>query len=199
MIDEVLLIEKGAGVKAYEKDEMIFSEGASPQYYFQVRQGMVKMMSDSDDGGKDFIQGFFHKGQSFGEPPLFDEEPYPSSAFAASAKTEVLRIRREAFFEIIRQDQDLHFKLTALIAKRLRFKSMMLREIACYPPAHRIQTLLNYIKEKSTADNGDKYKIPFSRQEIANQTGLRVETVIRTILTMAEEGILEIRNGKVYY
>lgn len=199
MIDDYLLLEKGGIVKVYDKDEMIFSEGASAQYFYQVKHGLVKMMSDNEEVGKDFIQGFFQRGQSFGEPPLFDELPYPASAFSAAAKTEVIRLRKDVFLEIIKGDHDLHFQLTALIAKRLRFKSMMLREIACYPPQHRIITLFDYLKNAKLHQADEKFKVPFSRKEIANQTGLRVETVIRTILTMAEEGLLEIKSGKVYY
>lgn len=44
-----------------------------------------------------------------------------------------------------------------------------------------------------------KVLIPFTRQEIANFTGLRVETVIRTIKRMEEAAIVEIKNRKIYF
>ena len=41
--------------------------------------------------------------------------------------------------------------------------------------------------------------VPFTRQEIANFTGLRVETVIRALGKMHVEKKIEIKNHKIYY
>ena len=44
----------------------------------------------------------------------------------------------------------------------------------------------------------DAIKVNLTRQQIANMTGLRVETVIRTIRHLNEIGSLDIVNGKVF-
>ncbi|OWP79845.1 Crp/Fnr family transcriptional regulator, partial [Flavobacterium covae] len=44
-----------------------------------------------------------------------------------------------------------------------------------------------------------KIFIPFTRQEIANFTGLRVETVIRACSKLKKTGIIEIINHKIYF
>jgi CRP-like cAMP-binding protein len=45
----------------------------------------------------------------------------------------------------------------------------------------------------------EKELIPFTRQEIANFTGLRVETVIRALSKMSKCKKVDIINHKIYY
>ncbi|MBK6785512.1 MAG: helix-turn-helix domain-containing protein [Saprospiraceae bacterium] len=41
--------------------------------------------------------------------------------------------------------------------------------------------------------------IPYTRQQIADFLGLRVETVIRTLIKMEQEKSVEIRKHKLYF
>ena len=41
--------------------------------------------------------------------------------------------------------------------------------------------------------------MPFTRQQLADMTGLRVETVVRTVKTMEQQGALEIADGKILW
>ncbi|HMR91845.1 MAG TPA: helix-turn-helix domain-containing protein, partial [Chitinophagaceae bacterium] len=43
------------------------------------------------------------------------------------------------------------------------------------------------------------YHVPYPRQQIADFIGLRVETVIRTLVRMSREGKITIDNHKLYY
>lgn len=43
------------------------------------------------------------------------------------------------------------------------------------------------------------YKIDFTRQQMADLTGLRVETVIRAIKALEKKGTIKIINRKVYF
>ena len=52
-----------------------------------------------------------------------------------------------------------------------------------------------YFKVKKEEDG---YKIDLTRQQMGDLTGLRVETVIRTIKTLEKKGELKIVNRKVY-
>jgi CRP-like cAMP-binding protein len=72
-IDTNLLISWGATYKKYKKGEYIFYEGDEALFYYQVESGELRM-SNMNDSGKEYIQGMFSKGESFGEPPLFLNE-----------------------------------------------------------------------------------------------------------------------------
>jgi len=63
---------------------------------------------------------------------------------------------------------------------------------------HRIISFLEDFKTKN-GHHIEKIFIPFTRQEIADFTGLRVETVIRSLLKLKNKNIVEITNRKLYY
>lgn len=195
IIPEEILIEYKAQVIHFNKDDYVFFEDESPDFYFQIKSGIVKMSSFSTDG-QEFIQGIFYEGQSFGEPAIFGGFPYPSNAIAMTESI-LYRLNVAVFFEILKNHFDLHRKFNLILAERLRYKSTILKEISSYSPDHIILTLLRYIREREQPDSEQPFIVPFTRQQIADMTGLRVETVIRTIRKLQQEKKLEIREHKI--
>ncbi|MBR9998124.1 MAG: Crp/Fnr family transcriptional regulator [Cyclobacteriaceae bacterium] len=195
MIPEEILVEYKAQVIHFNKDDYVFFEDENPDYYFQIKSGIVKMSSFSTDG-QEFIQGIFYEGQSFGEPAIFGGFPYPSNAIAMTESV-LFRLNVSIFFEILKNHFELHKKFNLILAERLRYKSTILKEISSYSPDHIILTLLRYIREREQPDREQPFIVPFTRQQIADMTGLRVETVIRTIRKLHQEKKLEIREHKI--
>lgn len=196
IINTDLLLAWGATFHEYEKGHVLFCEGDKAHFYYQVVEGKIKMCNCNDEG-KEFIQGIFEEGESFAEPPLFDDGTYPASAVADTDVT-IIRLRKENFLQLLKDNFDIHFNFTQLLAKRLRFKSMMSKEISSYGPQHRIMSLLKEYKKNKGFINGSRMKVELTRQQIADMTGLRVETVIRSIRDLYDEGKLVIEKGKVF-
>jgi len=195
IIPEQILKEYKTQVIHYKKDDYIFFEDDNPGYYYQIKSGSVKISSFSNDG-QEFIQGLFYKGQSFGEPAIFGGFPYPSNAIAMEESI-LYRLNIQIFFDILKNNFDIHKKFNLILAERLRYKSTLLKEISSYSPDHIILTLLRYIRERDQKDPEISFIVPYTRQQIADMTGLRVETVIRTIKRLQKEGKLEIREHKI--
>lgn len=74
-------------------------------------------------------------------------------------------------------------QLSKLIAETLSNKYSMMFTLISQNPKSKIESVFNYLK-KSNAENLFLYEIPLTRMQIANLTGLRVETVIRTVKKM---------------
>lgn len=197
MITESLLIEFGAKKISFAKGELIFSQAQTARYYFQIDSGSVKMNNFNDEG-KEFIQGIFTAGDSFGEPPLFIDDSYPANAVAIDA-LEVYTLKKEKFLELLMANPEVHLKMTVNLAKRLYFKSIMASEISSQEPEHRVLQLIDYFKLKiHHLPKDKKYMVEITRQQIADLTGLRVETVIRSIKSLEKKGELAIISRKVY-
>ncbi len=196
MIEVDVLIRWGAIRKRVRKGQVIFHEDADASFYYQVEEGKVKMVNGNEEG-KEFIQGFFVSGESFGEPPLFDSSPYPASAIADDDCI-LLRLPKESFLKLLKENADIHFTFTQLLATRLRFKSIVSKEISCYGPEHRILTLIQHYKVSGNFKQDERYRVDLTRQEIADMTGLRVETVIRALRHLHDKGDVLIERGKVY-
>ena len=199
-IDSSLLILFGGAFKCFEKKEYIFKQGDHPHFYHQVVEGKIKMVTDNDDG-KEFIQGFFSAGQSFGEPSILSNKVYSSSAIAVQPGI-VIRLSAGSFMQMLKENFDSHIKLTRLLSQRLTVNSTILNEMSCRNSEHRILSLLDTIKSEQIKLPGYKVirlKIDYTRQQLAEMTGLRVETVIRVLRNLFDKNILTIEKGKVFY
>jgi CRP-like cAMP-binding protein len=186
----------GATYKKVRKDEVIFQEGSQGFFYYQLVNGKIKWIN-LDDNGKEFIQCIINEGESFGELPLLDDGPYVATAVALEDGV-VLRLRKETFLQLLKENPQIHFKFTRLMTERLRLKFIFMKELSNQDPERKIWTILNYYKEDGETRVGGRHRINLTRQQIANMTGLRVETVIRTIKGLEEEGRLVIDKGKVF-
>jgi CRP/FNR family transcriptional regulator, cyclic AMP receptor protein len=196
MVDIDLLLAWGASYKKLDPGEIIFKEGTSCQFYMQLVSGSVKWFN-IDEEGKEYIQTIIEAGECFGEIPLFDGGTYAATAIAESP-TMIIRLSKSSFLQLIRDNPDIHFAFTKLLAKRVRFKFLLLKSLALQAPEARIATLLNYLKKENKNFCPECNQLNLTRQQIADMTGLRVETVIRTMRGMHEKGVLTIDKGKVY-
>jgi CRP/FNR family transcriptional regulator, cyclic AMP receptor protein len=196
MIDIDLLLTWGATYKKVSRDEIIFYEGACANFYYQLVSGSVRWVSINDEG-KEFIQMMVEEGECFGELPLFDEGGYAATGIADEDSV-LIRLHKNSFLQLLKENQDIHFAFTKLLTQRLRFKFMLLKELACYSPEHRITTLLNYFKARNKHTCPKSHQVTLTRQQIADMTGMRVETVIRAIRHLHEKGEVVIEKGKLY-
>ena len=156
-------------------------------------------MNNYNDDGKEYIQGIFDAGKSFGEPPLFGNFAYPANA-EVIVDAEIWQLPKKSFLELLEENPSIHNKFTSILAKRLYYKAMMVSEISMQEPEHRILRILKYFKKNNhtpTANN-TMYKIELTRQQLADLTGLRVETVIRAIKKLEQKGDVSIKERKVY-
>jgi len=197
MIQEDILLEFGGKKDAFTKGDQLFREGDIAVNYYQVSYGEVKMNNYNADG-KEFIQGIFTAGQSFGEPPLFANVNYPANAEAIS-ECEVIKLHKPGFLDLLKAKPEIHLKMTETLAKRLYYKAIMASEISSQEPEHRILRVLDYLKKHVHKKEGAfTFKVDLTRQQIADLTGLRVETVIRATKSLQKKGELKIVQRKVF-
>lgn len=194
MIPIAILEKFNVTLKTYSKDRIIFEEGEKAYFYYQIKEGQLKMFNRTEDG-KEFVQGYFEDGQSFGEPPLFCDSKYPAGA-ATLTDCSVYMLSKDDFIELLKSNPEINLKFTKLICKRMIYKAKIMKEVSIYPPEHRILTLLNHLK--SSNPSIELYEVPLTRQQISDLTGLRVETVIRAIKKLEKSQKLSIKERKVF-
>jgi len=196
ILDIDLLLALGATYKKLSAGETIFLEGTHCSFYHQLVSGRLKWVNINEDG-KEFIHTIIEPGESFGELPLFDDEPYAANAIAEEDSI-IIRLHKPVFLNLLKESPELHFTFSRLLAEKIRFKLLLLKTISCEDPVKCISTLLAYLKKNKKNICGDCSQVKLTRQQIAGMTGLRVETVIRAMRTMHNNGELVINRGKVY-
>lgn len=197
IIDENLLLENGAVYEDYPAKEIIYEMGSVPHYYFQIVKGTVELNNYHEDG-KEFTLNILSEGQSFGESLLFANKNYPMNAIA---KTDciILKLPKSNFLNMLSTNRELMFTIFRHLSDRLFDKYVMLFNNSSTDPMSKIKSLMDYYKDSSLKQNPYSYPVPLTRQQIANLTGLRVETVIRTIKKMAQEKILKLDGRTIFY
>lgn len=192
-IPPALLQRYGASLNRFAKGEYIFYENWPAHFYFQVEEGSVKMFNSGENN--DYIQGLFARSESFGEPPLIADFSYPADAKAVTS-CKIWVLKKDNYLQLLRENPDIHLELTKTLAKRLCHKTKLLSSMNTQSPEKRILTIIDFFKNKTPRPTGS-YEVPFTRQAIADMTGLRVETVIKKVLQLAANGDLEVQHHKI--
>ena len=196
MISHKLLRYYSASLQKIEKEEIVFNKGEHAHFYYQIKSGEIKMNNYGQDG-KEFIQSIFYKGQSFGEPPLFADIVYPAGA-EAIIDSEVFKLPKSDFYQLLKENPDIHFEMSEVLSLRLYYKAIIASTMSSEEPEKRILKLFDYVKEHVHHLNEDEqFEVDLKRQQIADLTGLRVETVIRACKSLAEKSEIQIVKRKI--
>ncbi|WP_291930531.1 Crp/Fnr family transcriptional regulator [Chryseobacterium sp.] len=196
-IDQAILHEFGGENIRYIRKETIFKEGDHSLYYFQILSGKVKL-NTFNENGKEFIQNILGKNQSFGDPLLFIDRLYPTNAVSLET-TEVIRMPKNNFLLMLEKHPDISLEMNACLSQRLYYNSLMVRNMASQDPIHRLQGLMDYLKSYYDGDCQQCFPVELTRQQIADLTGLRVETVIRTVKKMVNNNTIKLDGRRIFY
>lgn len=197
MIDSNLLLAWGAASKKFDKGNLIFLEGDTPRFYYQILEGKVRMYHINEKG-KEFTQGIFNEGDCFGEPPLIIDENYPACAMAID-DTIVFKLPKERFFQILKEYPGIQQQFLEKLARRIYCKTISTKILSEDVPEHRICQYLDLHKKNNGIHAKEKVIIPLTRKGLAEHTGLRIETVIRTLSKLQKNNQITIVDRKLYY
>lgn len=195
ILDEEIIKSVHAEERKYFKGEIIVNEGESSQFFFYLKAGELCVFNFTQEG-KEFLQHKVKPGSFFGEPAVLLEKPFPGNVEVASERADIIKIKRDIFIDYMMKHPEIMFEFTRSVAEKSIRKSLSLKNIVFLNPEDRIHHQLRDYK-RDHGLNG-RSMIDLTRKELSNMTGLRIETIIRTVKKMEKEGKLEIINGKIF-
>ncbi len=193
-INDQFIFDTRAKIKKYSKGSLIANEGNKSLNFYYLIEGELSVYNITPEG-KEFLQHKVKEKNFFGEAAVLIEKPFPGNIEVTSEFAEILKIKRENLLNYLINNPDWCLEFTKSIAEKAISKSNSLKNIVFLNPEDRIIKQFNDYKEGTE----QKMVIDLTRKELSNMTGLRIETIIRTIKKMEKEGKLEIKNGKVVY
>lgn len=188
-IDDIEILAGMCIEKVFQPDEFIFWEGDSPEWFYVVLRGQVKVLKHASSG-RQFIIAFFGTGEIFGDVAVFENKPYPASTQAVK-ETSVLGIKRQDFTAFLINRPEVALRIINILGGRLREAQDRLRDLA----GERVEQRLAFILQMLSGKLGSV--LPFTRQEIADMAGTTVETVIRVMSNLRKQGIVRSVRGKI--
>jgi len=187
--DELAELSQFVIERSFEPGEFVFWEGDTPDWFYIVAEGSIKVLKHSSLG-KEFIIAFFGLGEMFGEVAVFEDKPYPASAQAAT-KTKVLEIKKKDFLSFLSDRPLVALQIISVLGGRLRDAQSRLKDLAGERVEQRLARILLMLYSKLGST------LPFTRQEIADMTGTTTETAIRIMGRLKDGGIIGSTRGKI--
>ncbi|WP_407405369.1 Crp/Fnr family transcriptional regulator [Chryseobacterium sp.] len=191
------LYEIGAVLEKYNAGDYIFRENGTPQFYYQILTGEIKLNNYHSDG-KEFIQNILSTDDSIGESLLFTEKAYPMNARALT-ECSLLKLSKTSFYKLLELQPQLYLMLCKALSERLYKKYILIKSVSCHSASERQNEVMQLMKQEQDNQSPFTFEIPLTRQQLASLTGLCIETTIRTIKKMERQKLLRIENRKIMY
>jgi CRP/FNR family cyclic AMP-dependent transcriptional regulator len=182
--------------KRYPARSVIIHAGDIPETLYYITQGSVRVMIE-DDSGREMVLAYLNRGDFFGEMGLF-EPNLRTALVVAREPCELAEIHYSKFRQLVRDDPEIFFQLTAQIAARLRVTSRKVVDLAFLDVAGRIaRTLLDLCKQPDAMTHPDGMQIRITRQELAKIVGCSREMAGRVLKELQAQGLLTARGKTV--
>ncbi|HBA60754.1 MAG TPA: hypothetical protein DCZ92_08035 [Elusimicrobia bacterium] len=175
--------------RKFSDDEEIYPEGQHPAGIFVVCKGRAKVMS-SDARGQQMINAIRHPGETFGHIAFFADTEYTSNCQAMGDT--VLSFVGKKPLEILLDTWPKTYKLFLhKLAGEMRSLQHKLKDTAYKPARSKVaRAMINAVSFKSKNTPNPAIH-GLKRTEIAEITGLALETVVRTLQDMEKRGIIK--------
>jgi CRP/FNR family transcriptional regulator len=181
---------------AYKKKEYIFSEGDSPEWFYIVSAGKVKVTKLSHEG-KEIILEVISPHDIFGGVAVLRNFPYPANAVAME-DAEVIKMSRKNLMRLVDRFPNLMYFIALQLGDRMKSSHDSLKNIALERVEARIAALLLKLSNKVGVETKDGLLIDMrlTKQDVADMVGTTVETSIRTFSKFKKEGLVTDTDGK---
>ncbi len=175
--------------RKFSDDEDIYSEAQQPQGVYTVCKGRAKVFS-TDAKGQQMITWIRYPGDTFGHIALFSENEYFCNA-KAMGETILSFVDKKKLEDFLNAHPKTYKIFLRKIANELRALELKLKDTAYKPARSKVaRALLNAISYKSKNTTAPAIH-GLKRTEIAEITGLALETVVRTLAELEKRSVIK--------
>ena len=184
-------LSEGITETRYDKGQYIFKEGDAANCFHVLTSGAVKCVKSSQ-GGRDAILKVLLPGDLFCcEAAVLEGKPHPGCAQPMGPVT-VLKIPRQTYFKFLKTNPAAAMEMIKYLGGRLNEAQEASKTFALERAEQRIASLLLKLAERAgrPCPEGIALTLKINRQDMADMTGLAVETTIRTISKLSRKRLL---------
>jgi CRP/FNR family transcriptional regulator, nitrogen oxide reductase regulator len=188
--EDIGRVAEVAHSRTYERGDVLFREGDSPDYLFEIAAGRVKLVKGVADG-REVILEILGPGAPVGAVVAYEGRSYPATA-VATERTVCLVLRRLDFFVLLERHPTVVRGFLSGMAQLIVQLTRRIPEVAGGRVETRFaQLFLKLCDRMGRAERGGSFiPLPLTRQELADLTGTTIETSIRIMSRWGREGVL---------
>ena len=178
-----------------KKGQIIFSENNPTHGLYCIHKGKAKIVMIGRDGKEQIIR-LAKDGDIIGYRALICGENYSASAVTIEDSM-VCFIPKERLWSLIEKNAQLSKNLMTHLAMDLKYAEKRSIDMQQKQASERLAEALLIMQETFGLHADRSIRIELSREEIANLTGMAVETVVRILKSFQELKILELDKRKI--
>ena len=179
-----------------KKGQFLFKEGEKPRGLICLASGKAKVFKDGV-GGRGQILKMVRSQGFIGYKALFSDNPWSVSSIAIEDSA-ICIFEKNSFTRILRRNPDLSIKLIKVIADELWISNNRTVSLTQKHIRGRLAESLLILRDTYGYEaDGITIRISMSREDIANLSSMTTSNAIRTLSTLAAEGIIEIKGRRI--
>lgn len=182
----------------FGKNDFIYFTNETSKYIYMIADGRVKIGNYGEDG-KEVTKAILGPGEIFGELALTGEEKREDFAQAMDEKTTVCPITIQEMQELMKDNQELSFKIYKLIGLRIRKLERKIESLVFKDARTRIIEFLKDAAEWKGKKVGFETMIPtkLTHKDIANLTGTSRQTVTTILNELKDHNLINFDRRKI--
>lgn len=191
-------LERIAGLatqRRYAEGEIVCSQGDAGDALFAIVTGRVRISTGAADGREVFLN-IMEPGDTFGEIALLDGGTRTATAVAMT-DAELVSLRRDHLFELLRREPQAALELLRLCGERLRWTSGLLEDAALLDVPARLAKRLLGLAELHGERGSDGWKLRISQEDLAAFLGVTRQAVNQQLQAWKAQGWVKLGRGSV--
>jgi CRP-like cAMP-binding protein len=173
------------------RGEELYSDTAPAGALFLISRGVVKLLQ-ALDSGRDIIIELAGRGDIIGEAALTEQDLYGTRAVCVHPTTALMIPRADAAAYVANNPEAVR-NVVALLHACIRRARQRVEDMAVFGVRQRIARFLVRLADWTGRPEDGNVLVPvaLSRQELAALTGTTVETAIRVMSALRQQGLVE--------
>lgn len=199
--DEVETLGQRAPMQTVETGAVFYSPEDASEVLFILKAGRVRIYRLSADG-KALTTAIIEAGTIFGEMAILGQGMHDS--YAESLTPCVLCLMsRDDVKRLLLGDQRIALRITETMGRRLLEAERRLSDFAFKSLPERIATVLVTLAEREPPrfsvwpGRASRPELRFTHEQLAEMVGTRRETATKVLNDWREQGLIELKRGKV--
>lgn len=182
--------------KKVKKNEMIIRAGDAADTVYMILAGKVTGV-DYQWEGNVYVFMDFYRMDVVGDFEVFADMARYSASIRAAEDSEMLCLPADCYLKWMKQDSNALFLRTKKLMKTLLSEKIDERKNLFLNCKDRLMLYLVHSYEEN-GNGKESYKISKTQAEVADSIGFSVRNVQRSILSLKENGDIDVKKGKIY-
>lgn len=173
-------LEKISVKKRFNEDEIIFFEGETPNYFYLLTSGFVKIYK-TDSKGNEIVLHNFAAPIMIAEMASLEDLPFPATAICKEP-CEFILIKKDKFIEMLKTNSHISFNIIRSLTKKIKNVEKSLSRNLLHDSTTKVA---NFIYESPMEFKKTKNVV------IAKELNISPETLSRTLRKFKDLNIID--------